>query len=108
MDHENPVLDWIEEHGMDAAIFEPFVLGKRYYFRTAVYAVIGTVAGYSSSGAFLKLDDAIFVRDDGSYSETVESGLPDSASYEAITKPQFLHVAVIADFVEYPHDISKS
>lgn len=98
-------LDFLEERGLDLVLFEPFELGKTYYFRMAVYSLIGRVVSYSQSGSngFVKLENASYVATDGRFGLFCAGELGDSET--EFCGNWNLAVSAINDFGEWPHDL---
>jgi len=104
MGNENPVLDWLEEHGVESCVFEPYEIGKSYYFRCAVYSVVGRVVAYSMSAKVIKLENASYVGTDGRYGDAVRNGFGENAELEYVDE-QFVNIDAICDFVPYKHEL---
>jgi hypothetical protein len=101
----NPVLDWIEEHGIENCIYSAYELGQAYYFRCALYSSIGRVVGYAKDLSVLILDDCSYVTSDGRYSEFIANGTHESAELEYMGNGKRLHTDAINDADPWPHPL---
>ena len=103
------LLDLLSERGLEnAPIYEAYPLGESFYFRNAVYSLLGRVVGYCSDGDVLILDQASYVATDGRFGEFVRDGSHPNAETEYAGDGVRLPVRMICDATPFRHNLPRS
>ena len=73
----------------------PFEVGKKYFFRTVTFHLLGKVA--ENKGKFIKLEDASWIADSGRFMQFIKEGKTDRSSEIEPVGKMFINTNSIVD-----------
>ena len=79
------------------------LVGKKLFFRTVTYHMVGRVVGLM--GSFLKLTDASWVADSGRFMNAIKEGKLNEVEPVGVA---FVNLESVVDFFPWEHDLPKS
>ena len=91
-----------EGEGLDMSRYEDMI-GKKFFFRTVTYHLVGEVTGVFNK--FLQLKDASWVADSGRFMQAIKNG--ELAEVEPVGEA-FVNLDSITDFFPWKHDVPKN
>jgi len=76
------------------------LVGKKWFFRTVTYHLVGMVTGVM--GNFLKLENASWIADSGRFMDCLKNGTMNEVEPCGIA---YVNVSTVTDFFPWHHDL---
>jgi len=97
------IKDQLEENEtVDISDFEDMI-GKKFFFRTVTYYLVGKVTKVFS-GKFLQLENASWIPDSGRFMQAIKNGVLDEIEPVGVA---FINTESLCDFFPWKHNLPK-